>query len=143
MAYRKTAALAGLTTSTTTTLGTISLGAPYGRVLGFKAQVYASSAKAAAGADVLVSIKLTDAQGVVFYADAADRDYATGNAKNYIAFGQDDTSTSLGNTATDATGAAATAGASVQQVVQSPITVTVLNDATVTDYAEVSLYVEV
>ena len=141
MAYRKTTELAAVTSAATTVLGTVSLGAPYGIIKGFVAKNWASSAKAAPGTDTAEEVKLTDAAGVVVYLDAADRDYATA-AKN-IAFTQDDTATGLGVTPVDATGAAATAGSGAEQVVQSPITVTVLNAGTATDYFAISLFVEI
>lgn len=141
MAYRKTASVAAVTTAATTVLGTISLGAPYGIIKGFTARNWADSTKAAAGTDAAEKVKLTDAAGLVVYLDAADRDYKT--AAVNIAFAQDDTSTGLSVTSVDATGAAATAGAGNEQVVQSPITVEVQNAGTATDYLEVSLYVEV
>src|SRR5262245_9001461 len=108
MAYRKTAAVAAVTTAATTVLGTISLGAPYGVVKGFVAQNWASSAKAGAGTDAAEKVKLTDAAGVVFYLDAADRDYKTAAIRTVIEY--DDTLTGLGITTVDATGAARAAG---------------------------------
>lgn len=141
MAFRKTAAVAAVTSAATTVLGTISLGAPYGIVKGFVARNWASSAKAAAGTDALEKVKLTDANGVVLYLDAADRDYKT--AAVNIAFAQDDTSTGLSVTSVDATGAAASAGAGNEWVAASPITVEVQDAGTATDYFELSLLVEV
>jgi hypothetical protein len=141
MAYRKTAAVAAVTTAATTVLGTISLGAPYGIVKGFTARNWANSAKAAAGTDALEKVKLTDAAGIVFYLDAGDRDYKT--AAVNVAFTQDDTASGLSVTPVDATGATATAGSGAEQVVQSPITVEVQDAGTATDYFEVSLFVEV
>lgn len=123
-------------------LGTVRLGARYGRVHGIRARNWASSAKAGAGTDTLMKIKLTDANGDVFYLDAADRDYATAEITLAIG-GGDDTATGLGVTPVDATGAAASAGAGIVPVVESPITVTVLNGATATDYFQVELLVEV
>lgn len=141
MAFRKVGPVAAVTTAATTVLGSISLGAPYGKVHGFTAQNWASSAKAAAGTDALEKVKLTDANGVVFYLDAADRDYKT--AKVNIAFAQDDTSSGLSVTSVDATGAAATAGAGNEWVCASPVTVEVQDAGTATDYFEVYLLVEV
>lgn len=141
MSFRKTASVAAVTTAATTVLGTISLGAPFGRIYGFEAQNWASSAKAAAGTDALEKVKLTDAAGKVIFLDAADRDYKT--AKVNIAFSMDDTSTGLSVTSVDATGAAATAGAGNAQIAQSPITVEIQDAGTATDYFEVSLFVEV
>lgn len=142
MPFRKTAAVAAVTTAATTVLGTASLGAPFGRVYGFTARNWASSAKAAAGTDALEKVKLTDAAGVVFYLDAADRDYKT--AAVNVFFDTDDTATGLSVTATDATGAARAAGeGGTVAVVQSPITIEIQDAGTATDYFEVSLFVEV
>lgn len=141
MAFRKVGPAAAVTTAATTVLGTIALGAAYGRVHGFVARNWASSAKAGAGTDALEKVKLTDADGIVVFLDAADRDYKT--AAVNVAFAQDDTSTGLSVTSTDATGAAATAGAGNQWVAKSPITVEVQNAGTATDYFELSLLVEI
>lgn len=141
MAYRKTAALAAVTSAATTVLGTVSIGAPYGVVKGFTARNWASSSKAAAGTDAAEKVKLTDAAGLVFYLDAADRDYKT--AAVNVAFVQDLTATGLSVLPVDATGAAVEAAGHVDQVVQSPITVEIQNAGTATDYFEVSLYVEI
>lgn len=142
MAFRKTAAAAAVTASATTTVGTISFGAPFGVVKGARVRNWASSAKAGAGTDTAQKLKLTDAAGVIFYLDAADRDYATAQVDLVFA-GQDDTATGLGTTSVDATGAAATAAAKGEFVAQSPVTVTVLDAGTATDYFEVSLLVSV
>ena len=139
MSFRKTSAVAAVTSASTTVIGTINLGAAYGVVLGFEARNWASSAKAGAGTDTAEKVKLTDAASKVFYLDASDRDYAT--ALVTLAFAQDDTATGLSISAVDATGAAATAGASVLLVVKSPITVEVQNAGTATDYFELALYV--
>ena len=142
MAIKKRGPAAALTASTTQSLGTISLGAAYGRVLGFSARNYSSSAKTAAGTDALMEVKLTDAEGRVIYLDAADRDYKT--ALVTIFFQQDETATGLSDLKLDATGAALSSqGTSVGAIAASPVTVTALNGATATDYFEVYLYVEV
>jgi hypothetical protein len=141
MAFRKTAAVGAVTASATTTVGTIALGASYGRVCGAQVRNWASSAKAAAGTDALQELKLTDANGVIFYLDAADRDYKTATVQ--LNFAGDLTATGLGTTTVDSTGAAVEAAGGSNPIVQSPITVTVLNAGTATDYFEVYLYVEV
>lgn len=142
MAIRKTAAVAAVTASTTQALPTVALGAPYGRVLGFTARNWASSAKAAAGTDALMEVKIADADGRVLFLDAADRDYKT--AAVNIFFQQDETATGLSDLKTDATGAALSSqGSSVGAIAKSPVTITALNGATATDYFEVFLYVEV
>ena len=133
--------IAGLTEDADDSLGTVGLGAKYGRVFGFRARNWASSAKAAAGVDVLQRVRLPYANRDIFYLDAADRDYAT--AEVTILFAFDDTATGLNVTAVDATGATATAGAGMTPVVQSPITVEIVNGGTATDYFELSLLVEV
>jgi hypothetical protein len=142
MAFLKRGPAAAVTTASTTVIGTIDLGAPFGIVRGFQARNWASSAKAAAGTDALEKVKLTDANGVVIFLDAADRDYKT--AAVQLFFDADDTLTGLGITSTDATGAARAAGeGAVQAVVQSPITVEIQDAGTATDYFELFLYVEV
>lgn len=130
----------GLLTSTTTTLGTIGLGSKFAKLLQIRARNWASSAKAGAGTDTAVKVKITDNNGDVVYLDASDRDYAT--AEVTLAPTQDDTATGLGVTPVDATGAAATAGAGGPIVMESPVTVVVLNGATTTDYMTVDLIVE-
>jgi hypothetical protein len=134
---------AGLLTSATTTLPTLGLGAKFGRLVAIRARNYASSAKLAAGADVLVKLKITDNNSDVVFLDAADKDYATAELTLYPIV--DDTVTGLGIAAVDATGAAAAAGesAGVGIVLESPVTVQVLNGATVTDYFECQLIVDV
>jgi len=144
MSFRKTVPVAAVTTAATTVLGTISLGAPYGKVHGFYARNWASSAKAAAGTDALQKVKLTDAHGTVFFLDAVDRAYHTAEVVLLIEY--DDVLTGLGFLAVTGTGAAwvATEGQSLSPpVVQSPITVEVQNAGTATDYFEVYLLVEV
>jgi len=101
---------------------------------------WASIAKAGAGTDTAVKIKLTDGNSDVVYLDAADRDYAT--AEVTLNPTQDDTATGLGVTPVDATGAAATAGAGAPIVLQSPVLVQVLNGGTATDFMTVDLIVE-
>jgi len=141
MSFRKTSAVAAVTSAATTVLGTISLGAAYGVVKGIIARNYASSAKAAAGTDNAERIKLTDARGIVFYLDAADRDYKT--AEVNLAVGPDLTATGLGYVPVDATGAAVDAAGKVEFVAKSPVTVEVQNAEVATDYFEVSLLVQV
>lgn len=122
-------------------IGSAYLGAKYAKVIGFQARNYASSAKAGAGTDVLQKVKLTDADGIIFYLDAAARDYATALKNYYIE--QDDTITGLGIVVVDATGAAVAAGQQVENVVvASPVTVTILDGATATDYFEITLMVD-
>lgn len=119
----------------------LGLGAKYGRVFGFRARNFASSAMAGAGTDTAQRVRLTDANGDIFYLDAADRDYAT--AEVTIQFVLDDTAVA-GITATDATGAVRAAGeASPGAFVQGPITVEVVNGATATDFFVLDLLVEV
>jgi hypothetical protein len=126
-----------LTATTPLTVGKIRLGAKYGELLRIYARNFASSAKAAAGTDTAQRIKLTDGNANVVYLDAADRDYAT--AQVILAPSIDDTATGLGVTAVDATGAAATAGAGAPIIMQDPVTVTVVNAGTATDYLQVKL----
>ena len=141
MAYRKTKAVAALTAATPQVIGTVYLGAPYARVLGFQARNWASSAKAGAGTDVLQRVSLTDADGIVFFLDAADKDYAAA-LKNYF-IEMDDTVTGLGVAGVDATGAAVAAGQQVEFVLaKSPVTIRVINGGTPTDYFEAALFVD-
>ena len=141
MAFKERGPAAAVTTAATTVLGTISLGAAYGRVIGFRARNWASSAKAAAGVDALSRLKLADANGLIFFLDAADVDYKT--AEVNVTISQDDTATGLTHLLKDATGAAVTAGAGANPICKSPITVTILQADTATDYMEVFLRTEV
>lgn len=136
--------IAGLVESTDDSLGTVGLGAKYGRVYGFRARNWASSAKAAAGSDNAQKVRLTDANSDIFFLDAIDRNYAT--AEVTLLIGYDDLNTGLGITPVTAIGSAwaATEGQSLgPPVVQSPITVEIVNGGTATDYFELSLLVEV
>ncbi len=139
MAYRRKGPAAALTAASPQTLGTISLGAPYARVVGIIARNWASSAKAAAGTDSAIKISLTDANGMIFYLDASDRDYKT--ATVFLMLRPDDTLTGLTYAVVDSTGAAATADESFP-IVASPVTVKATNGGTATDYMEVYLIVE-
>lgn len=139
MAYRRRGPAAGLVADSDHDIGTIYLGAAYAKVLGFTARNWASAAKAGAGTDTAAKVKLTDANGVIFYLDAADDDYATASVTKFIR--ADDTLTGLGFEVVDATGAAL-AGAGENLVVASPVTVTVLNGGTATDYFELYLFVD-
>jgi hypothetical protein len=139
MGYKKR--VVEFVTTTATASSTVSLGAAYGRVMGAVVRNYADATKAGAGADTAIKLKLTDGNSDIFFLDALDRDYAT--AELTLAFGQDDTATGLGILPVDATGAAATAGATVPVVSQSPITVGVVNAGTATDYFSVGLLVHV
>jgi hypothetical protein len=154
MAYRKTSVAAAVTSAATTVLGTIELGAPYARVLGFRGANWSSSAKSAEGVDAAEKVKLTDADGRVFFLDAADRDYGAtsgptpSNNGTFIFFNGDPTSTGLTDRHVDATGALLTSVAENQSgmegaVVRSPVSVQVENAGTATDYFEVALFVEV
>jgi len=149
MSIRKTAAVAALTAATPQALGSVSLGAPYARILGFVAANWASSAKAAEGTDAALRVKLVDADSRVIYLDAADFDYGATSGAAPSTNGQtrfltgDDTATGLTDLYVDATGAAATAGAGAGVIAKSPVAVSVVNGGTATDYFEVSLFVEV
>jgi hypothetical protein len=150
MAIKKRGPVAAVTTAATTVLGTVDLGAAYGRVFGFQAANWASSAKAAEGTDAAEIVKLTDAEGRVIYLDAADRDYGATSGPTpstggtYIFFGGDETTTGLTDRHVDATGAALSSQAGQKgAIAKSPVTVEVQNAGTATDYFEVSLYVEV
>lgn len=126
---------------TTTQFASLGLGAKYVKLVEIRARNWASSAKAGAGTDTAVKIKITDANSDVVYLDAADRDYAT--AEVTLLPTADDTATGLGITAVDATGAAATAGAGGPIMVQSPVQVVIVNGTTATDFMTVDLFVEV
>lgn len=126
-------------------LGTIGLGAKYGRLVGIRARNWASSAKAAAGTDAGVRIRVTDNNSDVVFLDAADRDYKTAEVTLQVG-GPDDTTTGLGVTGVDPTGAAIAAsegGAGNGVLMESPVTVRVVNGTTATDYMTVDLLVEV
>lgn len=119
----------------------VSIGSKYGFLRSIRARNWASSAKAGAGADTAIRLKITDANSDVVYLDAADRDYA--GAEVTLSPSQDDTATGLGVTPVDATGAPATAGAGNPIFMQGPVTVSVVNAGTATDYLTVDLFVEV
>lgn len=119
----------------------LNLGAKYAKLLTIRARNWASAAKAGAGTDDAVRIKITDNNSDVVYLDAADRDYKTAEVTTNPT--QDDTSTGLGVVPTDATGAAATAGAGAPIIMESPVVVSVVNGGTATDFMTVDLIVEV
>jgi len=140
MTYKKRT-IAGLTTASPATLGTVGLGAKYGVIKALRVGSYASSAKAAPGTDTSIRIKITDNNSDIVYLDAADRDYATAEVTLHIA--EDDTATGTDTLAVDKTGATATAGAGHDLIVEGPLTVIVVNGGTATDYVEVNILVEV
>lgn len=140
MAIKKRTA-AGLTAAAPQALPEVGLGAKYAKLLAIRARNYSSAAKSGAGTDTAIKLKIEDNNGDIVYLDAADRDYAT--AEITLNVSQDDTATGLNVTPVDATGAAATAGAGAPIIMESPVTVSVLNGGTVTDYVEVQLLVEV
>lgn len=132
--------VAGLIAANPQALTSLGLGSKYAKLLTIRCRVWASSAKAGAGTDTAVKLKIVDANSDVVYLDATDRDYAT--AEVTLNPTQDDTATGLGVTPVDSTGAAATAGAGAPIVMQSPVVVSVLNGTTTTDYVQVDLLVE-
>jgi len=143
MAYKKRH-IEGLTSAAPTILGTLGLGATYARPVSMKARLWSSSAKSVAGADTAIRVELKDADGNIFYLDAADVDYAT-SAKNYV-FSKDDTTTGItGHTYVDQTGATL-AGVSNTYAplppVKGPLTVTIRNCGTATDYVELDVIVD-
>lgn len=152
MAYKKRGPAAALTAATPQVLGTVDLGAAYARVLGFQAANWASSAKASEGTDAAFKVSLADATGRVFYLDASDRDYgatsgpagSAASSGTTIFFHPDETVTGVGDIHVDSTGAAVSSqGGGDGVVCKSPVTVSIVNGGTTTDYAEVYLYVEV
>lgn len=118
----------------------LGLGAKFAKLLAIRARNWASSAKAAAGGDTAVKIRITDANSDIVYLDAADRDYAT--AEITLLPTQDDTATGLGVTPVDATGAVATAGAGGPIILEGPVLVAIVNGGTATDFMTVDLIVE-
>jgi hypothetical protein len=131
-------------------VGSVSLGAPYARILGFQAANWASSAKAAEGTDTAQRVQIVDADNNIVYLDAADADYgATSGATpsvngRYIAITGDETATGLTWLNLDRTGAALSSqGGQDGVIAKSPVVVSVVNGGTATDYFEASLYVEV
>jgi hypothetical protein len=141
----------GLTTATPVTIGTVGGGVKagtgaYARLWRIIARNFASSLKAAAGADVLGRIEVDDAEGKVLYLDAADRDYATAEVR--LDVHTDVTATGLtGSTDVDRTGAAFTLNADatfmVPVIAKLPFTVKGINFGTVTDFLSVDLILEV
>lgn len=130
----------GLLSASPVTLGTIGLGSKFAFLRAIRARNWASSAKAGAGTDTAVKVKITDNNGDIVFLDAADRDYATAEVTLYPS--ADDTTTGLGITPVDATGAAATAGAGSPIIMESPVTVVITNGGTATDFMTVDLIVE-
>lgn len=132
-----------LLASTTQDFTPVSVGATYGRFLGFIAKNWASSAKAAAGTDAAVTLRLTDGDGIIFYLDAADANYAgTGTQLVRRVVGLSDAQTGTNILAVDNKGAAPAVANSVGEaiVVRTPIAVRVTNGATATDYFELRLF---
>jgi len=141
MSVRKRGPAQALLEDTDVDIGTIRLGQSYARVVGIQARNWSAAAKASAGTDAAVKIKLTDADGQVFYLDASDRDYKT--ATVWLWLRPDPTVTGLSYLAVDGTGAASAAdSAGTIPIIASPVTVNVTNGSTATDYFEVYLYVE-
>lgn len=142
MAYRRVGPVAALTAASPQALPSLSLGVGLARILGFQARNWASSAKAAGGADAAQTVKIVDGYGQIVFQDAADRDYKSQNT--FVWFAPDDTVTNLtGTVFADATGAAtgATSG-NVTQLVGNPLTISVLNGGTATDYFEIYVFIE-
>lgn len=133
------------TNPTTTQFAKLGLGSKYAKLVAIRARSWASSAKAAAGIDALMKIRITDNNGQVVFLDAADRDYKT--AEITLLPAQDDAQPVAGATsplAVDATGtvfAAATQGP-VGIIMESPVQVVIENCATATDFMTVDLIVE-
>lgn len=119
-----------------TVSGTVNIpGAKYAQVIGFRALL--------TGTDTTARIKLTDADSVVFYLDAADKDYKTAAINRAIQV--DDTTTGLGISPTDATGTVLDAVAhpstgAVGYVARSPITAELSNGGTAGDVLTLDLY---
>ena len=144
-----------LTTSATTVMGTVGLGAttsgslsssPYGKVHGFTAKLWATATKAGPGLDTSGIIELKDADGRIFYLDSAARDYGTAALGRTHAIVYDDLLTGLDATFFTVTsdGVAVTAAQPVAPpVVRGPITVTARSFGTVTEFLTVDLLVEV
>ncbi len=130
----------GLVSANPTTLAELGLGSKFATLRAIRARNWASSAKAAAGVDVLTQVEITDKNGDVVYKDAADRDYATAEVTLHPVL--DDTATGLGITGVDATGAARAAGEASAIIMEGPVTVKILNGTTATDFMTVDLIVE-
>jgi hypothetical protein len=134
----------GLIAADPTVLGTVGLGARYGKVKRISARNWASSAKAAAGTDALEKIELKDADGIIFFLDVADRDYKTARVDLSLAY--DDLNTGLGFTQVTGIGSlwVATEGQAIEPpIVKGPITITIRNGTTATDWFEIDLFVEI
>jgi hypothetical protein len=149
MTFRKRR-IEGLTSAAPVVLGTVGGGPGTGGYAALRAIIarnFASSAKAAAGADVLGTLEVKDTEGRIMFLDAADRDYATAEVKLIVV--RDDTATGLTGFGTfvDSTGAAITMAAQTEAVSPTPFklpfTVTARNFATVTDFLTVDLLLEV
>lgn len=130
----------GLVSADPVSFPALALGTKYAKLLGIRARNWGSAAKSGAGTDAAVKIKITDNNSDVVYLDASDRDYAA--AEITLNVSADDTATGLGVTPVDATGAAVTAGAGAPIWMESPVTVTIINGTTATDFMTVDLIVE-
>lgn len=119
----------GASTSKNISLGT----AQFAKVVGFRAK---------AGSDTTTTIGLADARGRTFYLDAATKDYATA-AVNRV-WSIDNTTTGMGFTAVDSTGAAAGTGEAFgnSPIVEGPLTVT-WGSATAGDTLRLELMLDV
>lgn len=114
-----------------TTVG-VGLGAPFGKVTGFRIT---------RTGDAAVRLQIADADGRIVFLDAADVDYTTVKDRS---INPDDTVTGLtANLPVDATGAALAAAERAEVgVCKSPLTLTFTN-GTAGDTCTGSLYVEV
>jgi hypothetical protein len=130
----------GLVSANPVSFTAVGLGSKYARLLEIRARNWASSAKGGAGTDAAIRIKITDNNGDIVYLDAADRDYKTAEVTLFPS--ADDTATGIDTLAVDQTGATATAGAGSPIVMEGPVTVTIVNGATATDFMTVDLIVE-
>lgn len=90
------------------------------------------------GTDTLIKLRLTDADGRIFYLDAADKDYDT--AAIYTPLLTTDVTTGTGPKAYDSVGVlAATAQSGPMPVVKNPIEVAVVNGGTAGDVITLQL----
>src|SRR6266542_428280 len=131
----------GVTAADPTVLPLVGLGAKYGKVKGFRAILWTSSARSAKSADATSIIELKDADGQIFYLDSVGQAYnAATPLPRVIAY--DDLNTGLQVLPVTAIGAAwvAAEGQAIEPpVVKGPITVTVRGAGTATDFMEVDL----
>lgn len=130
--FRKRIATLTVASGATSAVATVGFGGvKYGRCQQFRALI-------TSGTDTSTSLEIKDRRGLVLFT-AGTLNFTS--AINRV-FTQDDTAVTGGFTATDATGAALTAGSPVAPIAEGPLTIT-WSSATAGEVLRVELMVEV